>query len=137
MHGHLVGVDVVVGRADKVDVVREGRQDLGGKAAVVEAGLKGVNLNPNFFGPAAFADGGGLQVVDLVGGSVFLVSDVVDEGVGRAELVEDIQGVSVVVRVDQAVDVVVGRVVQVVDLVEGRAVHAGEGVGEGTHIGGM
>ena len=46
-----------------VDVVREGRQDLEGMTGVLEgAGVKGVKVNPNFLGPAAFDDGGGLGI---------------------------------------------------------------------------
>ena len=62
-----VGIDdqVVVEVGGKVDQVADVALDtLGvreGKDEVVEgAGLKGVNVKPNFFFPAAFVDGGGV-----------------------------------------------------------------------------
>ena len=71
MTGGEVGVDVgiddqvVVEVGGKVDQVADVALDtLGvreGKDEVVEgAGLKGVNVKPNFFFPAAFVDGGGV-----------------------------------------------------------------------------
>ena len=73
MTGGEVGVDVgiddqvVVEVGGKVDPVADVALDtLGvreGKDEVVEgAGLKGVNVKPNFFFPAAFVDGGGVGV---------------------------------------------------------------------------